>query len=170
MNALRKIGKALYKVYVGVGVAAMGFIAAAVIITVILRYFFGITFSFLEELITLVLAFSAFWEIGMCALENEHVVIDFFYLKIPSKFRRFVDIFNYLVIATTLGIVDYYTLNWISVAGKALSNGLRVPYKYIYGAMPLGITVSLLCIFYKLICLILNKPVFDKAQKEENAA
>jgi len=170
MNALRKIGKALYKVYVGVGVAAMGFIAAAVIITVILRYFFGITFSFLEELITLVLAFSAFWGIGMCALENEHVVIDFFYLKIPSKFRRFVDIFNYLVIATTLGIVDYYTLNWISVAGKALSNGLRVPYKYIYGAMPLGITVSLLCIFYKLICLILNKPVFDKAQKEENAA
>ena len=66
--------------------------------------------------------------------------------------------------------MDYYTLNWISVAGKALSNGLRVPYKYIYGAMPLGITVSLLCIFYKLICLILNKPVFDKAQKEENAA
>ncbi len=170
MNALRKIGKALYKVYVGVGIAAMGFIAAAVIITVILRYFFGITFSFLEELITLVLAFSAFWGIGMCALENEHVVIDFFYLKIPSKFRRFVDIFNYLVIATTLVIVDYYTLNWISVAGKALSNGLRVPYKYIYGAMPLGITVSLLCIFYKLICLILNKPVFDKAQKEENAA
>ena len=170
MNALRKIGKALYKVYVGVGIAAMGFIAAAVIITVILRYFFGITFSFLEELITLVLAFSAFWGIGMCALENEHVVIHFFYLKIPSKFRRFVDIFNYLVIATTLVIVDYYTLNWISVAGKALSNGLRVPYKYIYGAMPLGITVSLLCIFYKLICLILNKPVFDKAQKEENAA
>ena len=170
MNALRKIGKALYKVYVGVGIAAMGFIAAAVIITVILRYFFGITFSFLEELITLVLAFSAFWGIGMCALENEHVVIDFFYLKIPSKFRRFVDIFIYLVIATTLVIVDYYTLNWISVAGKALSNGLRVPYKYIYGAMPLGITVSLLCIFYKLICLILNKPVFDKAQKEENAA
>lgn len=170
MNALRKIGKALYKVYVGVGIAAMGFIAAAVIITVILRYFFGITFSFLEELITLVLAFSAFWGIGMCTLENEHVVIDFFYLKIPSKFRRFVDIFNYLVIATTLVIVDYYTLNWISVAGKALSNGLRVPYKYIYGAMPLGITVSLLCIFYKLICLILNKPVFDKAQKEENAA
>lgn len=170
MNALRKIGKALYKVYVGVGIAAMGFIAAAVIITVILRYFFGITFSFLEELITFVLAFSAFWGIGMCALENEHVVIDFFYLKIPSKFRRFVDIFNYLVIATTLVIVDYYTLNWISVAGKALSNGLRVPYKYIYGAMPLGITVSLLCIFYKLICLILNKPVFDKAQKEENAA
>lgn len=170
MNALRKIGKALYKVYVGVGIAAMGFIAVAVIITVILRYFFGITFSFLEELITLVLAFSAFWGIGMCALENEHVVIDFFYLKIPSKFRRFVDIFNYLVIATTLVIVDYYTLNWISVAGKALSNGLRVPYKYIYGAMPLGITVSLLCIFYKLICLILNKPVFDKAQKEENAA
>lgn len=170
MSALRKIGKALYRAYVGVGIAAMGFIAAAVIVTVILRYFFGITFYFLEELITLVLAFSAFWGIGMCALENEHVVIDFFYSKIPPRFRRFVDIFNYLVVAITLIIVDYHAINWISVAGKALSNGLRVPYKYVYGAMPLGITISLICIIYKLICLVLNKPVFDKPRKEEHAA
>ena len=106
----------------------------------------------------------------MCALENEHVVIDFFYSKIPPRFRRFVDIFNYLVVAITLIIVDYHAINWISVAGKALSNGLRVPYKYVYGAMPLGITISLICIIYKLICLVLNKPVFDKPRKEEHAA
>lgn len=170
MDVLRKIGKTLYKAYVGVGIAAMGFIAASVIIAVILRYFFGITFTFLEELITLVLAFSAFWGIGMCALENEHVVIDFFYLKIPPKVRYFVDIFNYSVVAITLIVTDYYAFKWISVAGKALSNGLRVPYRYIYGTMPLGITVSLVCILYKLICLILKKPVFSESGKEDQAA
>ena len=108
MDALRKAGKALYKAYVGVGIAAMGFIAFAVIFAVVMRYFFGVTFTFLEELITLVLAFSSFWGIGVCALENEHVIIDYFYLKIPVKFRRYVDIFNYVVVAATLAIIDKY--------------------------------------------------------------
>ena len=166
MDALRKVGRALYKAYVGVGIAATGFICFSVIYAVIMRYFFGITYTFLEELITLVLAFTAFWGIGMCALENEHVVIDFFYAKIPDKYRRFVDIFNYIVIAVTLIMVDYYAIKWIQVAGKTISNGMRVKYVYIYGAMPLGITVSLVCIFYKLVCLILNKPVLPGQEKE----
>lgn len=170
MDALRKVGKALYKAYVGVGIAAMGFIAFAVIFAVVMRYFFGITFTFLEELITLVLAFSSFWGIGVCALENEHVIIDYFYLKIPVKFRRYVDIFNYVVVAATLVIIDKYAFKWIKVAGKALSNGLRIPYKFIYGAMPLGITVSLICVVYKIICLIMNKPVFADRKKEDTAA
>ena len=34
--------------------------------------------------------------------------------------------------------------------------------------MPLGITISLVCIVYKLICLICNKPVF--AEKKEDIA
>ena len=126
MDALRKVGKMLYKAYVGIGIAAMGFIAFAVIFTVIMRYFFGITFTFLEELITLVLAFSAFWGIGVCALENEHVVIDYFYLKIPQKYRRFVDIFNYAIVVITLVMIDWYSISWIKVAGKAISNGLRI--------------------------------------------
>lgn len=170
MKVLSKIGRALYRAYVGVGIAAMGFIALAVIFAVIMRYFFGITFTFLEELITLVLAFSAFWGIGMCAMENEHVVIDYFYAKIPARIRRYVDIFNYLVVAATMILVDYYAIKWIRVAGKTISNGLRIKYVYIYGAMPLGITVSLVCIAYKLVCLILNKPMFTEREKEDTAA
>ena len=166
MDALRKLGRGLYKAYVGVGIAATGFIGFSVIYAVGMRYFFGLTYTFLEELITLVLAFTAFWGIGVCALENEHVVIDFFYVKIPDRFRRYVDIFNYIIISVTLVIVDYYAIKWIQVAGKTISNGMRVKYVYIYGAMPLGITISMACIVYKLVCLILNKPVLPWREKE----
>lgn len=169
MEMLRKLGKLLYKVYVGIGIAAMGFISFGVIFTVIMRYFFGITFTFIEELITLVLAFSAFWGIGMCALENDHVVIDFLYYKFPLKYRRFVAIFNSIVVIATLVIINFYAVKWIGVAGKALSNGLRIQYMYIYGAMPLGITTSLICLVYQLICLICNKPVLAMQEKEESA-
>lgn len=166
MENLRKAGRLFYKIYVGIGIATMAFVSAAVIFAVIMRYFFGISYTFLEELITLVFAFSAFWGIGICALENEHVVIDYFYQKFPEKLRRYIDIFNYIIVLVTLGVIDYYSINWIQVAGKTISNGLRVKYVYIYSAMPIGITVSMLLIAYKLICIIRKKPVFQTRKEE----
>ena len=85
-----RIGRTLYRLYIGIGVAAMGFLCSGVIFTVIMRYFFGITFSFLEELLTLVFAFTAFWCIGACALESEHVVIDFLYNRFPPAVKRVI--------------------------------------------------------------------------------
>lgn len=170
MDQIRKLGRGLYKVYSGIGIAAMAFVALSVIFTVIMRYFFGITFTFLEELITLVFAFATFWSVGMCALENEHVVIDFFYVKIPAKIRRWVDVFNYLMVMAATVIISYYSIGWIEVAGKTISNGMRIRYLYIYGVMPLGLIVSLVAITYKLVCLILNKPVFAETKEEEETA
>lgn len=169
MDNLSKAGRALYKAYMAVGIAAMAFICGSVIFTVIMRYFFGITFTFLEELITLVFAFEAFWGIGCCALEGEHVIIDFFFNKIPPRIRRYVDIADTAIVIFTMLVIDYYSIGWIQTAGKTLSNGLRIKYVYIYSAMPLGITVSLLFVVYRLVCLILNRPVFANTAKEDDA-
>ena len=167
MSGIRKLGRGLYKAYVGIGIAAMAFVALSVIFTVIMRYCFDTTFTFLEELITLVFAFTTFWGVGICALENEHVVIDFFYLKIPSKWKRWVDVFNYLIVTITMAVILYYSIGWIEVAGKTISNGIRVRYLYIYGVMPLGLGASLIPVIYKLICLILDKPVFSDGAEEK---
>ncbi len=167
MGRLAKAGRAIYKAYVAVGIAATGFLAASVIFAVIMRYFFGITFLFLEELITLVFASIAFWCIGICALENDHVVVDFFFKRIPLRIRRYVEIFNTLVVIAVLAVIDWYSIGWIKVAGKTLSVGMRVKYVYIYGAMPVGITLSLVFVIYKLICLLLGRPCLKTAAKED---
>ena len=60
MTSLQKKGKMLYRCYVALGIAAMAFVAAGVIFAVIMRYFFNISFTFLEELITLVFTFTTF--------------------------------------------------------------------------------------------------------------
>lgn len=168
MDKLAKIGRAIYKAYVAVGIAATGFLAGSVIFTVIMRYFFGITFIFLEELITLVFASIAFWCVGICALENDHVVVDFLYNKIPPKIKRYIDIFNMLLVISVVVIIDWYSLGWIKAAGKTLSVGMRVKYVYIYGAMPVGLTVSLFFLIYKLVCTVLGRPVFRDTAKEDD--
>lgn len=134
----------------------MGFVAAGVIFAVFMRYFFNISFTFLEELITLVFAFTTFWGIGMCVLENEHVMIDFVFLKLPPGVRRWLNVVNYVIVLITLAVLQYYASGWIQVAGKTISNGMRVKYMYIYGAMPLGVGVSLVCVLVKIYSLIRN--------------
>ena len=172
MTTLQKTGKKIYQFYVGLGVAAMGFVAVGVIFAVIMRYFFNISFTFLEELITLVFTFTTFWGIGICVLENEHVLIDFFFAKLPDDVQRWMNVLNYLIVLASLILLQYYAVKWIGVAGKTISNGMRIKYMYIYGIMPVGVGVSIMCVLVKLYSLVRNidlgflKPVYDEEKGE----
>lgn len=172
MTTLQKTGKKIYQFYVGMGIAAMAFVAIGVIFAVIMRYFFNISFTFLEELITLVFTFTTFWGIGICVLENEHVLIDFFFEKLSGKVQRWLNVVNYLVVLFALVLLQYYAVKWIGVAGKTISNGLRIKYVYIYGIMPIGVGVSIICVLVKLYSLVKNidlgflKPVYKDEEGE----
>lgn len=172
MTTLQKTGKKIYQLYVGMGIAAMAFVAIGVIFAVIMRYFFNISFTFLEELITLVFTFTTFWGIGICVLENEHVLIDFFFEKLSGKVQRWLNVVNYLVVLFALVLLQYYAVKWIGVAGKTISNGLRIKYVYIYGIMPIGVGVSIICVLVKLYSLVKNidlgflKPVYKDEEGE----
>lgn len=172
MTTLQKTGKKVYQFYVGMGIAAMAFVAAGVIFAVIMRYFFNISFTFLEELITLVFTFTTFWGIGICVLESEHVLIDFFFMKLPEHVQRRLNIVNYLIVLIVLVLLQYYAVKWIAVAGKTISNGLRIRYLYIYGIMPIGVGVSIICVLVKLYSLVKNidlrflKPVYEEEKED----
>ena len=167
MNDLRKVGRGIYKAYVGVGMAAMGVVAFGVIFSVVMRYCFSITFTFLEELITLLFAFTTFWGAGICILEEENVLLDFFYMNIPAKPKRILDIINMVFAIIVMSVVLYYSFGWIDKAGKALSNGLRLPYRYIYSAMPIGLVASIISAVVKLWSLVTNTPLNLKPVEEE---
>lgn len=172
MTAMKNTGKKIYQCYVGVGIAAMGFVAAGVIFAVLMRNFFNISFTFLEELITLAFTFTTFWGIGICILENEHVVIDFFFAKWPKRVQRWMNVVNYLIVLTALVLLQYYAIEWIAVAGKTISNGLRIKYMYIYGIMPIGVGLSLVCVLVKIYSLVKEidldflKPVYEEEKED----
>lgn len=157
MTALQKAGKWIYGLYLGIGIFAMGLMSAGVIFSVIMRYFFGVSFIFLEEAITFLFVFTTFWAIGACLLENEHIVIDFFITRLKFKNRLCLTVFNYCLVALVNALIVYYSLTWIQKAGRVVSNAMRIQYKYMYYVMPVGFAIGVLCAVIKIIHLLANR-------------
>ena len=134
----------------------MGLIAFCVIYAVIARYFFGISYLFLEEFITTVFAFTTFWGIGICVMEEEHVSIQSIYDKFPPKLKIFATIFNFVVmIVVDLAMIKYGYL-YMQKFGHQLSMGMSIPMKYMYGIIPLGCFIALITMLVKLVEYITN--------------
>jgi len=134
----------------------VGLIAFCVIFAVIARYFFGISFLFLEEFITTLFAFTTFWGIGICVMEEEHVSIQSIYDKFPPKLKIFATIFNFVVmIVVDLAMIKYGYL-YMQKFGHQLSMGMSIPMKYMYGIIPLGCFIALITMLVKLVEYITN--------------
>lgn len=167
MTSLQKAGRWLYKCYVGVGIVAMGAMALSVIFTVIMRYFFNISFVALEQGITLMFTFTTFWGIGACLLENEHIVIDFFIDRMKPAMKRVVNIFNYILVLIVNVMLVYYCMSWIATAGSVMAKALPVQAKYLYIVMPIGFAIGAVCSVIKLILLITNKDISFRPETPE---
>lgn len=155
---MKKAGKLLYNIYIGFGCALVAFIGISVMLAVILRYFFGISFAFFEGLIALVFAFSVFWGLGACILEDDHIKIDVVYQMFPAKMRHGLDIFNTFVMMCTNVYMVYLSVPWIKALGETYSVAMQtVKMKHIYSAFPIGFAVGALCALIKLILVITGK-------------
>ena len=154
MDRINKLGKALYRMYVGIGIAAMGFIAVSVIFTVIARYFFSPSWKQLDELVTTLFAFTTFWGMGIAVLEEEHVVIDIVYRSLRPGAKRGMG-FIHLVIALAVDVtVCVYSFKYVGLVGDHLSPGMEIPMKFMYGIMPVCFILCAICIVLKMIRLI----------------
>ncbi len=162
MTGLRRAGRLVYGIYIGIGIFAMGLMAFGVIFSVVMRYWFNISYIFLEEAITFVFTFTTFWGVGACLLENEHIVIDFFINRLGFRNRRILNIFNYALVLLVNATLIYYSLTWIRKTGRVVSNAMRIQYKYLYSAMPVGLAIGVLCAAIKIVLLLTEQ---DEAQR-----
>ena len=100
---MKKIGSVIEKIYFGIGAAAMGLLAVLVIFTVIMRYCFSLSWKSVSEFNVVLFAFTTFWGLGLNVLKNEHVSINILYDKFKPAVKRWVSLFNYLVML----VVDF---------------------------------------------------------------
>jgi TRAP-type C4-dicarboxylate transport system permease small subunit len=128
----------------------MGLLAFCVIYAVIARYFFGISHTFLEEFITAVFAFTTFWGVGICFIENEHVVIDSIIKAFPPPLYKIVIFFDYAVTLLVLGVMTYFGAAYALKYGHQISFGMRIPYVWMYGIIPLGCFIAIICVIIRL--------------------
>ena len=165
MNNLKKLGAQLEKLYMGVGAVAMGLLAFLVIFTVIMRYCFSLSWKSVSEFNVMLFTFTTFWGLGLNVLKGEHVSVTILYDKIKPSIKRWVCVFNYIVMFVVDVLFIKYGWEYTNKMGKQLSMGMEIPMKYMYGVMPVCGVICAVCIIAKLIMAV-RAPVSDFEPKE----
>lgn len=148
---MKKIGSVIEKIYFGIGAAAMGLLAVLVIFTVIMRYCFSLSWKSVSEFNVVLFAFTTFWGLGLNVLKNEHVSINILYDKFKPAVKRWVSLFNYLVMLVVDGLFVRYSWQYTAKMGKQISQGMEIPMSYIYGIMPVCGVICIVCILIKMV-------------------
>lgn len=156
MDKIKKIGTAFYKIYVAIGMLAVAVMAGCVIYAVIARYCFNISHRPLEEFITTIFAFTTFWGMGICTIEGEHVAIDSIFNTFPKKMQTVLCFFNYGVTLVVLYIMLKFGAKYAIQFGGQISFGMRVPMIWMYGIIPVGCFLCMVCVVAKILQKILD--------------
>ena len=148
---MKKIGSVIEKIYFGIGAAAMGLLAVLVIFTVIMRYCFSLSWKSVSEFNVVLFAFTTFWGLGLNVLKNEHVSINILYDKFKPAVKRWISLFNYLVMLVVDFLFVRYSWQYTAKMGKQISQGMEIPMSFIYGIMPVCGVICAFCIVVKII-------------------
>ena len=147
---MKKLGRFAEGLYMGIGAAAMGLLAALVIFTVIMRYCFSLSWKSVSEFNVTLFAFTTFWAMGLNVLRDEHVSINILFDKFSPALRRWVRVLNGLVMLVVDGAFTYYSWLYALKMGGQISQGMEVPMFYMYGIMPLSGVICALCILIRI--------------------
>lgn len=148
---MKKIGAMAEKIYFGIGAAAMGLLAVLVIFTVIMRYCFSLSWKAVSEFNVTLFAFTTFWGMGLNVLKGEHVSINMLYDRFTPAVKRWIAVFNCLIVLAVDCVFVYYSWQYTMKMGKQISQGMEVPMSFMYGIMPVCGVICAVCVIIKAI-------------------
>ena len=115
----------------------MGLMAVMVILSVVLRYVFGITYVWSEELIIYLFIITTYFGSVLCVRDNEHIDMGLIKEKLPEKARNILKIvIGFINMAIQIALL-FISFDWIRSTGSSISIGIKVPYVYIYSMFPI---------------------------------
>lgn len=113
--------------------------------SVVLRYVFGFSYRWSDELARYLFIYIVFLGIPIAFREDIHAKIDYFTSTFFKKIKHALQVFCDLLITLTITYIGYYTITMMQGRlGKTLSSGLKIPMGYIYLSV-------IICIFLLLI-------------------
>lgn len=148
---MKKIGAMAEKIYFGIGAAAMGLLAVLVIFTVIMRYCFSLSWKAVSEFNVTLFAFTTFWGMGLNVLKGEHVSINMLYDRFTPAVKRWIAVFNCLIVLAVDCVFVYYSWQYTMKMGRQISQGMEIPMSFMYGIMPVCGVICVVCIIIKAI-------------------
>lgn len=134
----KKLWNILDKVLTGGSTVVMGLMAILVVVTVILRYVFNITYVWSEEATLYLFVMTTYFGSVVCVKEMEHIDIPFL-RDMASKTTGFVMdmIVGVASAAITFGLA-FFSFTWIEKTGSSIIAGINLPYYIVYLIFPIS--------------------------------
>ena len=107
----------------------VGIVAADVFISVLLRYFFGVSIPDSYDFGRLLLAILIFWGIGATSYRGTHITVDLLWANVGPRAQRVIDIFATLVLLFVVTIHSWTLFDKVmsTRADNILTFDLRLP-------------------------------------------
>ena len=125
--------------------ALVAFLAVGVSVTIVLRYFFGISFAALEEFLTMSFIFITLFGSALAIRERQHIAIGFLAEKIVGKSEGRKKISTILIDASIIFVCVFmviYSSKWIAQVGHLLSQNSHLPMSVYYIFVPITFTLT----------------------------
>ncbi len=135
-------------------IVLVGFLAVGVAITIVLRYFFGLSFSTLEEFLTMAFIFTTLFGSALAIRERQHISIAFLADRLAgdSRIRKTISVI--LVDASIIfvsAVMVYYSCRWIGQVGSFVSPNSHLPMAVYYIFVPITFALT---IFYAIVDIL----------------
>ena len=107
----------------------VGVVAADVFISVLLRYFFGVSIPNSYDFGRLLLGILIFWGIGATSYRGTHITVDLLWANVGPFWQRLIDVFATLVLLFVISVHTWTLLDKVLAtrADHVLTFDLRLP-------------------------------------------
>jgi TRAP-type transport system small permease protein len=107
----------------------VGIVAADVFISIMLRYFFGISIPDSYDFGRLLLGILIFWGIGATSYRGTHITVDLLWANVGPKWQRVIDVFATLVLLFVVCVHTWTLYDKVAAtrADNVLTFDLRLP-------------------------------------------
>ncbi len=142
MEKSKKLSKKLWnivdKTLIGGSGVVMALMAILVVVTVILRYVFNITYVWSEEATLYLFVMTTYFGSVVCVKEMEHIDIPYFRDMAPKTAGFIMDIFVGLTSVAIMMGLAFFSFTWIEKTGSSIIAGINMPYYSIYLIFPIS--------------------------------
>jgi len=119
-------------------------IATAIIVLVVLRYFFSTTIVGGQEFVVFCFIYTTAIGAAVLVAKDEHIAVRLFLNVLPTHARRWLRRTNHLLVALLNGVLVVLSIPWIQSVGQFPSPVLRIPQGVMLVSLPIGCSLVVL--------------------------
>lgn len=161
MKTVSKINRCLYKAEGAVMTIWFAIVLVVMACQVVSRYVFNAPLAWSEEFARYSFVWISYIGCAYCVGVDGHTSITALVDKVSPRTRRILKLVGNVIIAGVFLRIMPIATNYIAKNGKFLTSIMRIPFKYLYWSLPVGIVLTVVHLVLKSI-LLFEKPEADK--------